>query len=318
MYSIRKAYKDDFEKVYPLFTYFNNNKVEREQWQRLFSPVCSTLNNTSVGFILENNETAEVVGFLGCLLSKRTIKGKEYIICSYSSWVVKPELRKKNMSTLLMDATIAMKDWHLQVLSPIKKMLPLYHNYGFKTNTSRFTIIIPYPFTLHFSYNNQLFINTESIISYLNTTDVQIYNDHQYPNCHHILIKYKKNFSYLVMKPALFSVRVFNSSKIWVFANKVWYKLFKKDIIKGQVRLGMVHYISNPEVFNKCIGSHIKTICKAFGIKGLHINRKYITKQRFNYIADAVTELGIIRSNAIESDDLDTLYSDLILFELDL
>ena len=80
MYKIRKAYQDDFEKVYPLFQYFNNDKLRKDDWAALFKPICRELNIGFYGFVCENINDNEIIGFLGGISSIREFNGNSFKI----------------------------------------------------------------------------------------------------------------------------------------------------------------------------------------------------------------------------------------------
>ncbi len=318
MYSIRKAYKEDFEKVYPLFQFFNNENISKEQWANLFKPICKELNNDFFGFILEKKENKEIIGFIGIILSLREINNKIYLIGNHSSLVLKPEFRGRNLSSLLMNAIGDIEGLHIQSLTPIKERFPKYINCGYKFNTNNYYTIIPYPFFFHLSKKQKIYFNSQEILSLLNCKDLKIYNDHQLKNCNHILFKTKNDYCYFILKPTLFSHQILNSSKLWIFISKVWYKLFNRNLIQSKISLGMIHYVSNPYLFSKKINIWGYTICKRFKIKGLSVKKSNLEKIKFNFLLNTKNSLGAFKSNELLADDFDTLYSDLILFDLDL
>jgi len=318
MYVVRKAYKEDFEKVYPLFKYFNNDKISKTQWERIFTPMCKELNNDFFGFVLESEDNKEIVGFRGLILSLREINGKKIKICSTTSWVVKPELQKKGYGSKLLEATTELEGYHFQTLTPMKEKIPLLVNYGFKIYTSKQKIIIPFPRLFIFRKSIKILINNSEIKTYLNEVDRRIYDDHQFANCNHILINNKAGYSYFILKTTNFSSRILNSSKVWFFIIKVYYKLFKKNIIGPKIKLGMIHYVSNPDFFSDNIKLWLLKICKIFNVKGLSVNEKYIKKKSFNIFNNDISTFGVYKSDTLSSKDFDTLYSEFILFDFDL
>src|SRR5262249_53612671 len=85
MLTIREARGDDFPRVYPLLLHFQNKGLSKEHWKQLFVDH-SGLQHDRYGWVLVDGE--EVVGFVGTILSERTVRGEKVRLCNTSSWIV--------------------------------------------------------------------------------------------------------------------------------------------------------------------------------------------------------------------------------------
>lgn len=316
MYIVRKAYKEDFEDVFQLFKYFNNEKIDKAQWSRLFRPMCKELDNDFFGFVLEAKSDKTIVGYFGCILSLREINGRLYNICSYTSWVVKPEIRGKNISINLLEATFELKNYHFQALSPIKKTVHLYiNNYGFKENIFKYYTLLPIP-GFKSIFNKSLIVNNSNIKNHLSPSDCRLYDDHQIPNVFHIMYEYQKKYIYCIIKPTLYSSYVLNSSLIIRIFTKTWYKIFKKDFFKSKINLGLVHYTNNPAIFSESIHKFTPVICRELKVLGLSVNEKYLKRKSLFTFKNTLNFSGLYKSESLNHENFDTLYSELILLDL--
>jgi len=317
MYIVRKAYKDDFEKVYPLFRFFYNEKITKDQWKNLFEPMCKELNNDFFGYLLENIQTKDVDGFLGCIFSLRNINGQAHKICSFTSWVVKPDLKAQKMSFKLVDAAFELKGYDFQVLTPVKrKAIIKIERWGFQPYELKLKTILPFYVIFHKKFN--ILVNNEKIKPFLNLHETKVFDDHSFNNSFHILFYNNNESLYVIFKPTLFNKNILNSSMIYKLILKFWYKLFNKEIFKAKINLGFVHYISNVSLFNRNLNYVARVICERFCLKGLAVNQKDISKKAINIIDNDLNTFGLYKSETLNQEDFDTLYSEFILLDLDL
>src|SRR5258708_12259733 len=90
MLTIREARGEDFPRVYPLLLEFHNKGLTKEQWRQLFVDH-SGLQNDRFGWVMVDDD--EVVGFLGTILSARTVRGEKLRLCNTSGWIARHDYR---------------------------------------------------------------------------------------------------------------------------------------------------------------------------------------------------------------------------------
>ena len=310
MLTVEKVYSEDFEKVLELLNLFNNNDIDKVQWQRLFNPVCKRLNNDFFGFALVAEN--KFIGFIAGIQSQREIKGKTQNFCNISSWIVHPDYRKEKKGLLLLKALMEIENLNFYVLSPVRHTFNYYISlYGFKENTSKFYTIPAFPSIRKLFINTRLTVNTDNIKGYLNNIDIELLNDHQLPNIFHFLFFYKGEYIYCIIKKTAYSSYILNSSFIINFFTKAWFKVFKKDFFNANIFLGLVHYTNKPKLFSESLTLNINKICKIMKVQGLSINDKYLLNKPLIKIKNNINYAGIYKSNELDQNDFDTLYSEL-------
>ncbi|MDD3876101.1 MAG: GNAT family N-acetyltransferase [Bacteroidales bacterium] len=310
MLTVRKVITEDFDNVIELLEMFDNKDIDREQWKRLFSPVCTKLNNTFFGFALVHE--IKIVGFIAAIQSQREINGKIYKFCNISSWIVHPAYRKEKKGFLLLQALMEMEGFNFYVLSPVKHTFNYYINYyGFKENTSKVSTVPALPSIRGIFNKPNVLINHEAIKNYLTETEIELYNDHQLDNIFHILYFYKNKPIYCIVKPCKYSSYVLNSSFIIRIFTKGWFKILKKDFFSSKILLGLVHFTNNPLLFSESLNTVAYTICKEIKIKGLSINEKYLIKKPLFLIKNHINYSGLYKTDELSQDDFDSLYSEL-------
>jgi len=311
MYEIVKIKPDDFEEVIDLLELFENEEIDRKQWEILFFPVCKKLQNDFFGFGLLHN--SKFVGVIMCIQSLRNINNKSCKICNISSWIMHPDYRGSTMSLKLLNAVLDMKDFSFLNLTLSKDLQPYYiKKLKFSINTHKYHTLLKFPSII----NRNILINDSSIRSYLSGADVCIYDDHQLPSVYHVLYKHNDIHIYSIIKPTLYSSYVLNNSAIIYFLTKAWFKIFNKDFFPPKIKLGLVHYTNKPSQFGASIHLYSSHICKRINVLGLSISDSYPLRKNIFKIKNHLSQAGLYKSEYLNQSDLDTLYSELIFLNL--
>jgi len=316
MLKIRTIVSEDYENAIELLEMFDNNDIARAEWKRLFYPVCKKLNNNFFGFALIDNN--KIIGLIAAIQSIRIIKNASHKICNISSWIVHPSYRNKKMGFLLFEELMQMPEFNFFALSPVKHTIAYYKkNYGFKEQKLNFVIIPALPSFLFINKPTVVYINDPIIKKYLNDNEQEIFDDHQLPNIFHVLYFFKTQKIYCIIKPSKFSSYALNSSLIVKFFTKIWFKIFGKDFFKPKISLGLIHYTNNPKLFSLSIGSLANYLSKIMVVKGLCVNRKYLSHHAsFFFIKNNLNYSLLYKSEILNPDDFDTLYSELTIMNL--
>lgn len=194
MVSVQKVDSSIFSKVYPLLQELDPT-LEESLWQRLFSyqwdqaePYC--------GYGLFDGE--ELVGFLGLIFSQRIIHGKTERFCNLTTWVVQKPYR--GHSLLLMLAVMRLKNHTLTDFSSYKEVIQLSKRLGFQTLDLRVKLLLTLQSPLNFAKRKvQFFQEPDQIETRLKGDDFKLFTDHQvYPNCRHLLVCHENQSCYLI------------------------------------------------------------------------------------------------------------------------
>ncbi len=312
MITIKEAFAKDFEDIYPLLQEFNNATITKEKWQSLFIKHFNS-SNDHFGYILLDD--SKIVGFQGVVWSIREINNKEYTFCNLSSMIVKKEYRSESLK-LRIHAT-SNENYVYTTFTSSEKNYAIGKYLGFKELNEKLQLISFFPKLSHLLRKYQLIYNAEEIKNILNEIHLKIFEDHIKFNCTHFIIKDKNQYCYIILKKKDFAPNVLNSSKVYNLFDSVFYKLFKRSIIKKRLIFGYIHYISNFELFYNSINSKCLRICKNLKLDGLIIDERYLkdskTKIFFTYPNKHISRL--YKSYSLKPIDIDYLYSELFILD---
>jgi len=279
--TIEKATASDFERVYPLLMEFNVPGLAREDWRRLFtknwkSPEDFCGYSLSVG--------GQVQGFLGLLFSSRTINGKSEKFCNMTSWIVRDEYRSQSLRLLL--EVLKLKDYTFTNFTPSPTVWRILEQLRFtKLNTSE-RILFP---AINGSAGRSKYrcsFDLEIISDELSEADRIIFDDHKSLPCRHLLISSGNDYCYLVLK------------------NRAYRRL----------PFARAHYVSNRQLFKEAAGSVRNQICWKLKVAGLIVDDRYLNGTSLSSSRSYPQQCpAFYKSSTIDDNDIDTLYSEMIL-----
>lgn len=286
MIEIRKAVAEDFEIIYPLLTQFNSRYVFKKDRKRLFYENWDK-SKGYCGYVMFDNE--QVVGFLGLLFNIRIIRGEKLPFCNLTNWIVKKEYRSKSIFMLL--PVLKLKSYTLTDLTPSKKVYSLLKKSGFQDLENHYRFIFPFV-NLRNKCHAITFITDKNLLEKkLQGDHLQIFHDHQFDHCHHMLIQSSFGECYIVMT-----------------------RMVRKTF---PFLIARIHYFSNPGVFQKCIKAISTRICIQFRVLTVFLDERFLNGQRIFFSKKVTLENGaLFRSSSLRKEDIDTLYSELILLNL--
>ncbi len=96
MIEVKKAYIEEFDRIFPLLQHFDIPCMDRNRWHALLSERWS--EHRHFGYLLADGEN--YVGFLGTFFSDRIIAGQKVSICNLFCWYVLPEYRQQSLLLL--------------------------------------------------------------------------------------------------------------------------------------------------------------------------------------------------------------------------
>lgn len=286
MTTIRKAVREDFELVYPLLKEFNSRYLTREDWKRLFYKNWDK-SEGYCGYILLDHEKA--VGFLGLLFNKRTIGGENYHFCNLTSWIVKQEFRSK--SIFMLQPVLRLKSYTITDLTPSKEVYTLLKKAGFQHLETHYRFIFPFPNIVSRKLNVSFITDNELLKKRLPKDNSRIFYDHQFESCRHILIQASEGECYLVM------TRMIRKSFPFLMAR--------------------IHYISNPEIFQKYLNSICLRICLKFKVLFTIADERFLGGKRIAFSKKLTLQnKPLFRSPLLTKNHIDNLYSELVLLNI--
>jgi acetoacetyl-CoA synthetase len=191
---VREARADDFSKVYPLLLGFGNEGLAEEDWRQLFVDHTG-LQDGKFGWVLVEGD--EVVGFLGTIMSQRTVRGEKVRLCNTSSWIVKPEYRAHSLA--LQARVLADRAVTVTSLSPTPEVAKVLERMGFKLIDKSERIIFPVLTPLGLARGCEVVTDPAALERALDGERLRYFRDHQLPFHRHALVRSKEGDCYLMM-----------------------------------------------------------------------------------------------------------------------
>jgi hypothetical protein len=278
MAEIKKAFAEDFERVYPLIQEFDNPDLTREDWRQLFTRRWNSPED-HFGYLIEEGD--KVVGFLGTIFSTRMINNKPYRFCNLSTWMVKKEFR--GMSLSLLFEPLKLENYTITNYTG-NRVVKILKRFGFKDLASHFRVVLPLLDPRLPIHKIEMISDKSAIRENLTADPLNTFIDHHDLKCTHLLFRAKNESCYLV---------------------------FDK-IKKKRLPVARVHYISNMEMFQKYAHMICLKMCLQQRIFALVINENLLKGYEIKFsIRVAQLQSILFKSNSLDASDMDTLYSEL-------
>ncbi|MFO7891227.1 MAG: hypothetical protein R6V04_12925 [bacterium] len=286
MTTIRKAVKDDFELVYPLLQRFKSRYLTREDWKKLFYRNWDR-DEGYCGYIMLDDK--EPVGFLGLLFHRRTVGGENCQFCNLTSWIVKEEFRSK--SIFMLQPILKLKSYTITDLTPSKEVYLLLKRAGFQHLESHYRFIFPFPCLIKKNTILSFITDNKYVKEKLYEFNLQIFNDHQFKYCQHIIVQTSEGECYIVMT-----------------------RMVRK---RAPFLMARIHYISNIGLFLKYFDSIRFRLCFHFKVLAIVVDERFLGDKRIIFSKKLILDnKPLFRSSKLNKYDIDNLYSELILFNI--
>lgn len=258
---------------------FKNPTITRENFRLLLTHPFKSDQDIK-GYVLLDDD--RVVGFIGTILSKRMINGKEESFCNLTSWIVKDKYRSH--AFILLSKVLKLKNYTVTNLSlHSDQLITQYRKMGFETLEDSVTLIFS-----TFLTNQKIHITSDDseLKQRLSDSDRCIYNDHKNIDCYHLLVCSAKEYCYIVFTKA------------------------RKRFLK----INRIHYISHPELFVRHAAEINESIKKRTG--------SYLTVTDTRLLGGYKIPLSyqhrlkhhkLFKSETLQKEQIDNLYSELLL-----
>jgi hypothetical protein len=284
---VEKVKAEDFEKVYPLLLDFNNPKITKTQWKRLFIDNWG-LQKEFLGYKLVVGN--KIVGFVAYILSKKLINGKWENFCNLSSWIVKPEFRSSAVD--LLYPMLDLKDYTITSFTPgvvgYKVMIKLFKLKildGYEVIMPAlpgFSVLLRKNFKVITRRKNQ----DERLIQLLSDHEGKIFQDHGKFDCHHVVITMEQGNLYLILK-----------------------KTYKRHL-----PFAKVYYINNPELFSHHLEDIRFRVPLALKTVGIVVDSRFLQGKAVPFKKTKKFFMPMVyRSDHLQPHEVDYLYSEFFL-----
>lgn len=192
MVSLQKVEPSRFADIYPLLR-SRDSRFSQDTWKNLFDYQWNRESYCGYGLFDEN----KAVGYLGMIFSQRQIAQKKYNFCNLTNWVVKPEYRSHSLS--LMMPIMRLKDHTITDLSATEEVVKISERLGFKCLDTAIRVLLPYPISISAADTAQLYSNNEIAGLPLETWDLEVFAHHQpYSKCHQLVLQSNEDYCHII------------------------------------------------------------------------------------------------------------------------
>jgi hypothetical protein len=275
---VRKAYADDFERVYPLLQ-AHDPRLSRDIWRRLFQrPWPAPLDH--YGYLLLAG--SQCVGFLGAIFSRRRLGGQEYDCCNISTWVVREDFRNQSLS--LMFPLLKLKDWVITNLTPSREVCRILKHFGFKELDAGFKIFPP--FIQKRSRDCRVSLEPRDLVAHLTPKELQILDDQLPLACRHLLLESPRGYCYLIAS----------------------------RIVKKKVPLARLDYIGNHQILSDNLGNVVNALAIRLRVTAVIIDDRLLPSGDYwRAFSWRFKEPRLYKGFNGDRQLLDNLYSELVI-----
>jgi hypothetical protein len=227
--TVEKVTAQDFEKTYPLLLDFENPKITKSQWERLFIDNWNFQPGYS-GYKLVLGD--RVVGFIAYTHSRKLINDNWENFCNISTWIVKPEYRSNSVD--LLYPLLDLKDHTITAFTPTAG--------AYKVETKLFRlkildcyeVIMPALPRLSALWGKKFKVFThrkdspDRFFQILLDNERKIFQDHLHFDCEHVVIALEEGHLYLIFKKIY--KRHLPFAKLYYLNNQDTFLYFLEDI----------------------------------------------------------------------------------------
>ena len=281
---VRKAIAKDFDRIYPLFSKFENPILTKEDWRLLFVDHWKCKEGY-FGHVLEEDDS--IVGFLGMIFSRRTVDGKEAKFCNLTSWVVEENFRNQSLSLFI--PVMKLDDYTVTIYTASKETYAVAKKFGFQDLESNLRIIFPVPSISTWLTFCEIDINGKRLNENLAGEALQAYKDHLPFKCFHVHIQTPLGKCYLI-------------------GTRIYRKRFA---------FSQIHHISHSKIFSKFAGRIALSICSSLNTIATIVDERFLQGHKVGLsIARALPNPRIYKPSSLGQHEIDSLYSELPMLKL--
>ena len=280
-FRIEKARAEDFDAVYPLLAGFEGSTLSKDHWKRLFFTRW-TSHEDYCGLTLI--EDGVVKGFLGLIFSERIIRERIERFCNVSVWYVQEDARSHSLPMLF--EMLRLGGYTFTAFTASSQVASVFKLFGFTDYEVHQQVLLPVPTVSSFGGTYRCEFDETTIRDILSANDRRILDDHLGLDCNHVLLRSGDAYCYI---------------------------LFRKTV-KKHLPFARAHYISNRDLFVKLIERATVKICLRLKVAGLLVEDRYVGGKRLRWSRwYPQQKRAYFKSQELRSDDVDTLYSELVL-----
>ncbi len=281
---VRPARQEDVEPLCRFLHLGFAKRIAVDSWRRLFDYGWLD-QKPNLGFVLTLGD--EIVGFLGTIYARRQVRYRTGVVCNFTAWYILPEYR--GWGPALLTAALDDQDVCYTSLTPSTTSVRMFEAMGFKCLESQSIIFFP---LLHLDTLRgscpEIIFDLDGIRSLLNDDQRLIFNDHLAYECLHLVLRDGVECAYLVVKRRR-QRRMALSELFYCSAPHILARHLERAKLAILRRQRTVALMADPRLFRASVP------------RGVRIRRQ---------------EQALFRSSLFEPEELDNLYSELVLLPI--
>jgi hypothetical protein len=259
--------------------FLHANMNDRVPWDRAISPAPWKVEAPNHGFMLRDGQ--RVVGTQLAFYSERLIAGRMERFCNISSWCVLPEFRFHSL--WVHKAVLAQDGYHVTSFTPSPNVLPIHARFKFRSLDTSAVLIpnLPWPSR---PGRTRISANPDVIESTLAGTELELYRDHaQALAARHIVLIRDQDSCYV---------------------------MYREMRSKG-VPFAAILHVSNSELFHRAMIPLTRHLLIRHRLLATRAELRLIG-HRPSLSLNVTSGPKMYRSDSLEPDQIDDLYSELV------
>jgi len=281
---VRPVRPEDVEPLCKFLRLGFARKRGEDSWRRLFDYGWLD-KKPNLGFVLTLGD--EIAGFLGAVYARRQIRGQTCMICNCTSWYILPNYR--GWGPALLAAALRDQDVCYTSLTPSHTSARMFEAMGFRCLESERIVFTP---LLHLDTLRvpapEIIFDLDGIRSMLNDEQRLIFDDHLAYECLHLALRDVAECAYLIVKRRT----------------------------KRGLALSELLYCSAPHVLARHLERAKLAILRRQRTVALTADTRLFRAPLPRGVRIRRRERALFRSSLFEPEELDNLYSELVLLPI--
>jgi hypothetical protein len=281
--SLSRVFPEGFDAIHDRLLRQLDPRRPREQWRRLFDYAWRR-SEDPVGYAI--SERDEPVGFIGTVLSERTVGGRLERFCNVTSWVARPSHRAE--ATLLVMPLRDLRDHTVTNLTCNEAVFRIFSMLGFEVLETETLILLPTPALLVPRRGCRIVSDPRAIEAALDDAEVRVLRDHL-PYARHLLLTAGDGQCYVV------------------------YTLARRR----RVPTARLHHISDAAVFRRLWPTLQRRLLRRHGVVLAECDARLLARVEVpGGIRVRRRVPRVFKSPRLRAEQVDSLYSEVVLLNL--
>ncbi|MFH1809541.1 MAG: hypothetical protein ABIJ09_12400 [Pseudomonadota bacterium] len=233
-------------------------------------------------------DEGRIVGFIGHIYSRRPVDGVVHKFCSLSTWAVDPAFRAQSSLLLFPLFRLAAQGYTITDFTAAPHVRPLWGRLGFAPlDTSRVLMPVLPGLARRRREGAGVFVDDGRMVRSLTPAQQQLHRDHVGLEGHHVLARTRRGDCYAV---------------------------FTIDPGLRGLATATFHHIASGELFLSCVDVIKRALHRALAVRMLDVPSRFVAGLELPPLSLVRWDRqGVFLSRGLRADQIDGLYSELVL-----